>query len=237
MDDSSFSVEAPKPASTAWMVTFADMISLLLTFFVMLFSMSTVASEKWEDIVYALEQNLNPGRKTLHIEPSSSHDIRAVYVEPATDLVYLATVLQEQIVKNPVLSRSHITEYERYLLISLPGDILFDRGTANITRPARQALFTLGGLLRNLQNQIDVVGHTDPLPLEGTQFTSNWELSLARAIAVSEELRHFGYTKKIVPYGQADAKFENLSLSLPESERFEAARRVDIVIREAIGGN
>ena len=201
MDDASFSVEAPKQASTAWMVTFADMISLLLTFFVMLFSMSTVASEKWEDIVYALEQNLNPGRKTMHIEPTSSHDIRAVYIEQATDLVYLAAVLREQMADNPTLARSYVEEYESYLLISLPGELLFERGTANITRPAHQALFILGGLLKNLQNQIDVVGHTDPLPSVGTRFSSNWELSLARAIAVAEDLREFGYTKKIIAYG------------------------------------
>ena len=234
-DDSSFSVEAPKAANTSWMVTFADMISLLLTFFVMLFSISTVASEKLEDTVRALEQNLNPGRQTMHTEPSSFHDIRTVYVEKATDLVYLATVLREQMVKDPTLSRSHIVEYEGHLLISLPGDVLFERGTANITTSARRALFILGGLLENLRNQIDIVGHTDPLPSERAQFTSNLELSLARAIAVAEELRRFGYAKKITAYGQADAKFENLSLSIPESKRFEAARRVDILIREAKG--
>jgi len=235
MDDSSFSSEPPKAASTAWMVTFADMISLLLTFFVMLFSMSTVASEKWEDVVRALEQNLNPGRKTLHVEPTSTHDIRSVFNKQATDLIYLAAVLREQMVKDPTLSRSQVTEYEKYLLISLPGDILFDRGTASVTPSARHALFTLGGLLQNLRNQIDVIGHTDPLPAQGGRFTSNWELSLARAVTVAEELRHFGYRKKIIAYGQGDARFENLSMAIPESQRFEVARRVDIVIRNSQG--
>ena len=233
MDDSSFSAEPPKPASTAWMVTFADMISLLLTFFVMLFSMSTVASEKWEDVVHALEQNLNPGRKTLHVEPSSAHDIRSVFKENATDLAYLAVVLREQMGKDQTLSRSAIVEHEKFLLISLPGDILFDRGTADVAPGARQALFMLGGLLENLRNKVEVIGHTDPLPSQGKRFTSNWELSLARAVAVAEELRHFGYRKKIVAYGQGDAKFKNLSLSLPESRRHAVARRVDVVIRSS----
>ena len=237
MDESSFSVEPPKAASTAWMVTFADMISLLLTFFVMLFSMATVASDKWEDVVRALEQNLNPGRQTLHVEPTSMHDIRSVFREEATDLSYLAVVLREQMGKDQILSRSSIVEHEKYLLISLPGDILFDRGTADVTPVARRALFMLGGLLENLRNRIEVVGHTDPLPSQGERFTSNWELSLARAVTVAGELRHFGYRKKIVAYGQGDAKFKNLSLSLPESRRHAVARRVDIVIRDSKGGD
>ncbi len=237
MDDSTFSSDPPKEASTAWMVTFADMISLLLTFFVMLFSMSTVASEKWEEVVRTLEQNLNPGRKTLHVEPTSAHDIRSVFKEEATDLVYLAAVLREQMGKNPTLSRSQVTEHDKYLLISLPGDILFDRGTANVTPKARQALFMLGGLLENLKNQIEVIGHTDPLPSQGQRFASNWELSLGRAVAVAGALRHFGYRKEIISYGQGDAKFKNLSLSLPEGRRYQVARRVDVVIRSSSGSD
>ncbi|MEW5703022.1 MAG: flagellar motor protein MotB [Pseudomonadota bacterium] len=236
MDDASFSVEPPKQPNVAWMLTFADMVSLLLTFFVMLFSMSTLASEKWEDVVRALEQSLNPGRQTLHVEPTSSHDIRNVHVERTTDLGYLGTVLREQMVKDPTLSRGFITEREKYLLISLPSDILFNRGTAEITRSSSQALFILGGVLQNLHNQIDVVGHADPIPTVGTRFTSNWELSLARSIAVAAELRRFGYRKEIVAYGQGDAEFTNLTLAISDSQRYEMARRVDIIIRDSKGG-
>jgi len=106
-----------------------------------------------------------------------------------------------------------------------------------MTTQAQQALFVLGGVLRNIGNRIGVQGHTDPRPLSGRgKYASNWELSLARAGAVANELKKSGYTDYINIYGFAASRYDQLPKLLDEEARFSMARRVDIVI-EPHGGS
>ena len=92
-------------------------------------------------------------------------------------------------------------------------------------------MFDLGGILRNIDNQISVNGHSDQVPPEGGEYASNWELSLARAIA--NVLRSSGYTEDIAALGSADGKYNELP-ELEENERRILARRVDIVARPMV---
>ncbi|MCW8861063.1 MAG: OmpA family protein, partial [Rhodospirillales bacterium] len=106
---------------------------------------------------------------------------------------------------------------------------------AVLSEKANDALFVLGGVLRNVNNMIGVNGHSDPEPTGGVNYTSNWELSLARAIAVANALRRAGYDGDVLTYGYADSRFSTLS-ELPDSQKYSLARRVDIVILPT-GGN
>jgi chemotaxis protein MotB len=220
-----------------WMLSLADLISLLLTFFVMLFAMSKVKIDRWDEVVDALSQSITPSPVEDTDEPMANMNIPRVYRKPAMNLDYLSAVIDDAIDDNPVLGDARMSRDADKLVISLPGDILFVAGSSDMTAQAKQALFVLGGVLRNIGNRIGVQGHTDPRPLSGRgQYASNWELSLARAGAVANELKQSGYTDYINIYGFAASRYDQLPKLLDEEARYAMARRVDIVI-EPHGGS
>lgn len=225
--------EGPK---NAWMVTFTDLVSLMLTFFVLLFSMSSVKVDEWDAMIDTLTQTLNPGKLTTVAAATAKFNIGTIFRRQATNLDYLSGVMESGIRDDPVLSNSRIMLLDDRLVIAMPGDLLFPPGQAVMPDEARSALFTLGSLLRNVGNQIGVNGHTDPAPPDPARgYASNWELSLSRATAVANALRASGYTDDIIAYGYADSRYNQLPNLTPE-ERKQLGRRVDIVIFPTVGG-
>lgn len=225
--------EEPK---NAWMVTFTDLVSLMLTFFVLLFSMSSVKVDEWDAMIDTLTQTLNPGKLTTVAAATAKFNIGTIFRRQATNLDYLSGVMESVIREDPVLSNSRIMLLDDRLVIAMPGDLLFPPGLAVMPDEARSALFTLGSLLRNVGNQIGVNGHTDPSPPDPARgYTTNWELSLSRATAVANALRASGYTDDIIAYGYADSRYNQLPNLTPE-ERKQLGRRVDIVIFPTVGG-
>lgn len=220
-------------SSKAWMVIFTDMVSLLLTFFVMLFAMSNVKVDKWSAMTDALSQSLNPSRETPSVMPSSQFNIGAIFRKQAINLDYLAGVIEESVASDSALAESKVSRLEDRLVLALPGNFLFPSQQAALSERARRALFDLGGVLRNIDNQISVNGHSDPAPPEGGQYASNWELSLARAIAVANVLRSSGYTEDITAHGFADGKYAEFP-ELDEGQHRILGRRVDIVVRPTV---
>jgi len=234
-DDDQGLPKAEKP-SLAWMVIFADLVSLMLTFFVLLFSMSSLQQDKWDAMIDTLTQTLNPGKIKTVAAATAEFNIGTIFRRQATNLDYLSGVLKASVKDDPLLSNSHIMLLQDRLVIALPGDLLFPPGQATIPHEARSALFVLGSLLRNIGNQIGVNGYTDPRPPAPNQgFISNWELSIARASAVANALRRSGYTDDIIAYGYADSRYNQLP-ALNQAERSAMGRRVDIVIFSTVGG-
>jgi chemotaxis protein MotB len=233
MDDTP-KADGPK---TAWMITFADLVSLMLTFFVLLFSMSSVKIDQWDAMIDTMTQTLNPGKITTVAAATAKFNIGTIFRRQATNLDYLSGVLSAGVANDPLLSSSRIMQLDDRLVIALPGDLLFPPGKATMPDEARSALFTLGSLLRNVGNQIGVNGHTDPTPPAPDKgFDSNWELSLARASAVANALRSSGYTDDIIAYGYADSRFSQLPKDISPEDRAKLGRRVDIVVFSTVGG-
>jgi chemotaxis protein MotB len=224
------------PGGASWMVTFTDLVSLMLTFFVLLFAMSSVKVDKWDTMIDALSQTLNPSKVETVAVATARHNISTVFRKRSVNLDYLAVVLEEAMVKNPLLNKSRIMRLEDRLVIALPGDLLFEPAGADLNERAREAMFVLGGLLRNVGNQIGVNGHSDPVPPQTGRFSSNWQLSLARAVSVANTLKQSGYEDGIIPYGFASARFSDLPTDLSDAERRALGRRVDIVILPTVGG-
>ncbi len=221
------------PADTRWLVTFADLISLLLTFFVMLFAMSSVKEQSWSLVVNALSQSLNP---VGGWDDAVSLTDRTVNTEPladAADLDYLYAVLVEKTRRDPVLARALLNRLDDRLIIALPSDLLFAPARAELSGEARDALAVLGETLENIGNRIDINGYADPRRITGGDFASNWELSTARALAVADALRAAGYTRRIVTLGSVGSGLSNLLAATPRADRLRLARRVDVVIRES----
>jgi len=236
-DDITSNTQHDEGSNQAWMITFADLVSLMLTFFVLLFSMSSLQTDKWDAMTDTLTQTLNPGKLTTVAAATAEFNIGSIFRRQATDLDYLSGVLQRGVQGDELLRTAKIMLLDDRLVVALPGDLLFAPGQAVMPDEARSALFTLGSLLRNVGNQIGVNGHTDPVPpSEDSGFSSNWELSLARSAAVANALRGSGYTDDIIAFGYSDSRFAQLP-EIRAADRAKLGRRVDIVIFPTVGGN
>lgn len=219
----------------AWMVSMGDVTALMLTFFVMLYSMSYVKSERWDEIISLLNRRMQPAEIQKPI-PTSERAIPSVQILPGLSTDYLHRILQEKLSRDPILASARVTPLEEKVVISLPSDAIFSSGSTDLGDDAKLAIRELAGVLSQVGNQLEIVGHTDPLPPADGTFVSNWDLSLARALRVASALTDSGYKGRFAAIGMGDSRFRHLDPKLPEERRYELARRVDIVLLSQAGG-
>ena len=234
-DDFAPPPSAPQGGVPAWMVIFGDALALLLTFFVMLFSMNAVQEEQWEAVVMTLSDRLNPGRPQVDRKGIEGRRQTKVYSPKAIDLGYLATLMNAKIASRPALAGVVVHRLDDRLVISLPGELLFAPGQATIKPQAMPVIEEIGQNLRLVINDVAVSGHTDETPPSKKRFISNWELSLARAAALARALKKTGYGPAITALGHADTHFGEIYPNLPLDVRYKMARRVDIIVRQEAG--
>ena len=124
-----FDETAPAPPSNnyAWIVTFSDLMSLMLAFFVMLFSMSQLQTQAWKSIVGGLSDKLSPGHERSILRTEKEARPFRVLEPKGIDLGYLETVIREKFRNHPVLANANIHGREDRDVIALPVDLLFDK--------------------------------------------------------------------------------------------------------------
>ncbi|MFV3073074.1 OmpA/MotB family protein [Niveispirillum fermenti] len=217
-----FSFAAPDTvAGRAWLVTFTDLICLLLTFFVMLYAMSEPDPARYQALAAGVP-GATPAQEGEE-RPEAAFSAASLDRGKAIDLGYLGRVFESQMAGNPELADVRIDRIDGSLVLSMPADLLFAPGDATLSARGRQAMFVMGGVAANIGNAVDVVGHADALPA-GSRWPSNWELSLARAQSVAEALRAAGYLRDITVRGHGDGR--------SGGRVSPQARRVDLVVRE-----
>lgn len=216
-----------QPAS-GWLVTFADLTALMLAFFVLIFSMSSLDKEKWQTVVSRLAAPIPQEKLTdpLTVSPQS---IETVDVPPALPLGYLGRLLKEKLAGDAVLRQAIVVPRANRIFVSLSSDALFASGESRLTPAAREALHRLSGVFETIGNQIDIYGHTPPGP-EGRGDGGHWVLSLQRAVAVADELKRIGFERNITMLGLGDSRYKYLHPDLSGARRDRLAQRVDIVI-------
>jgi chemotaxis protein MotB len=223
-------------SSSMWLVSFTDVIALMLTFFVLLFAMSNPKQEEWKEFTKQLQENFN--RFQGAAENRGAEDavnINKINFSKALDLNYLRVLIENLISKEPSLGQARLIDHGDSLIISLPQDLLFGAGEVEVKPGANKALYSLAETLRRIKNRIEIVGHADPRPIAGGAFPSNWELSLSRASSVAAVLQNVGYSDTITVRGQASGRFYDIPKSVSANERLDLSRRVDVVIMEDDG--
>ena len=215
-----------------WMVTFVDLVSLLLAFFVLLFSMTTPDAPQWEAFTASLRSTFSVDSDSRSREALMPESVETESFGTGVDLGYLRRLLEVTMSRDPTLQNATLTPKNGRLVLSITSDVFFQPGVATMQSSGENALFDLAEALSQINNRIDIVGHTDPRPFLSSTgpFRSNWGLSLARALAVADTLQRFGYRKPIEVRGAADGKFGEIDESLSLDERYRRARRVDLVI-------
>jgi chemotaxis protein MotB len=174
------------PTSPAWMVTYGDIMSLLLTFFVLLISYSTIRQEEFRRALSSFQEALGilpHERSVIQFE-----EIPAIRTTPAISPKEIVQRLRKSIRAAGFSGGIHITEEQGGVRVTVESPILFDSGKADLRAEALPLLDEISHVLAEGDQEVVVEGHTDNVPIHTEEFPSNWELSTARAISVSRSL-------------------------------------------------
>jgi chemotaxis protein MotB len=177
-----------------WITTYSDLMSLLLTFFILLYSMSNVDAAKFKNVSDSLTSILNGLGQTSIIEEQITDAILNESGNGLDGLIKDITVRQEILdmydkVQDYVNVESldakvSVTMNRRGVFVDIKEAILFEPGSAEIKETGIIVLKQLEGLINDFDNDIVIEGHTDNIPMKTATYPSNWELSTGRAVSV-----------------------------------------------------
>lgn len=178
-----------------WLISYADFITLLFAFFVVMYAVSVVNVGKYKVLSDALGDAFG-GRgaaakvnTSIEVEPLPLANIIARKRAEAAKrdrerLELLARRLNSVLAPLVNSGKVRIVRSGRGITVEINASVLFDEGAAGLTGNARETLGTVAGLLKDDTHAIEVEGHTDTTPIRSAAFPSNWELSAVRASTV-----------------------------------------------------
>ncbi len=203
--------------SQRWLITFADLAAVLLAFFVMMFAMAEVDTDRWDGAVSALSRRLYvQSEEALASRPQAERNVPVVKVEAGQSLPYLAALLEQQLAKAAHIDRLEVTSADDRLIISLTTRSLFV-GTGAVLRPeGRQLAFSLSGILAGLRNRVAIVAYSRTMNAAALQ------TSLLRAAALESALQAGGLGREVRTAVQPTGLARRANV-----------RKIDIVVLEA----
>jgi chemotaxis protein MotB len=189
-----------------WMITYSDLMSLLLTFFILLYSMSNIDAAKFKSISQSLQGVLSGLGYTHIIEtpdnpPTLSDEILDLDDSSNMNNIKEGILLMHERVSDYVSqegldAKVTVRMNKRGVFVDINEAILFDPGSAKIKESGIQVLKKLEGLINDFENELVIEGHTDDVPMRTALYPSNWELSTARAVSV---LRYLSEVEGVDP--------------------------------------
>jgi len=225
-----------------WVLSYADFITLLFAFFVVLYAISSINEEKYSQLSEALADRF------INIEPEVSdkrpqaQEILDIGFQPEQEPVTPQAEVSETIsdfeavedslnkLLDPLIQQGHakVSNNALWLEIELRSSLLFESGSAKLSRQADVLLEQLAIMLAQSPNPITVEGFTDNQPVSSALFASNWELSVVRAASVVRLLSEFGVQPTrlaAVGYGEHRPAYSNRT-----EEGQKKNRRVVLVV-------
>ena len=224
----------------AWMATFADLVTLLMCFFVLLFAMSTTQQETYKELVQSLRSALGSqavpesGTReglTMHAvpseEPSENQQIDELGGMIEKELEEIFSEVRELVLFNKLGGEVSVTKTEDGVVITMSDLLLFAEGGARLSDKGHDILQKVASVLSKLAYRVKIKGHTDAEPISSNQYPSNWELSSARASTVVRLLIQNGVSPK---YVSAEGYAQYHPVATNDTARGRARnRRVEIV--------
>lgn len=228
--------EQPRPVGgPSWMVLFADLLALMLTFFVLLFSMNAVQVDGWQAVVASLSQRLAPATPQTVEEAAPRGQAARRNVARAMDLDYLNNLIELKLRGHPVLGQAVLYRKSNAVVIVMPSAMMFTPGTDRLTGAGKQVVFEFGEMFRLITNQININGHAEVEAGGKSPFLNDWDLSLARAIVVARQIRKAGYSREIQSFGMGNARIDEGVIVNLNNEPTRFSRRIEIVVRDMKG--
>ncbi len=217
-----------KDNTDRWLLTYADMITLLLAFFIVMYSMSRLDSKKFDTMTDELNAALKGEKKTIlqFIENQKTQGGGVLKIGNLNTLQVKIDETFKEIAK-PEIIQTEITE--RGLVVHIMEATLFKEGSAELRPGTLEVLDLIYDKIKDAPNHVRIEGHTDDRPINNAEFKSNWELSTARATAVVDyivEKNDYPADKiSALGYGEFRPRVPNNSI-----ENRAQNRRVDVVV-------
>jgi chemotaxis protein MotB len=263
--------EEPAGASIpGWVVTFADLMSLLMCFFVLLLSFSEMDAAKFKQIAGELSQafgvqreiptvdipmgtsavftQFSPGRpdptvtdsirqhsttQAPNLDTNRSPAEQALAQAPVSELTAAtAAALREALEGDLNGGQLHLDEEPKRIILRVEEQGSFASGSADVTPDFDDLLRRMAGVLAQVPGTLTIEGHTDDVPISTMRFTSNWDLSAARAAAVANSLLLHApiQSARLRVMGYAETHPREPNASAPPRAR---NRRVEIIVDQS----
>lgn len=210
-----------EPSVGAWVVTFADLMSLLMCFFVLLLSFAELDAKKYKQIAGAMKEAFGVQRQIKTYEVPKGVSFLPQYFTPGEPVNKPLNQIQQQttldsrkelgkpIAKREIVNakakkisqalekeindgKLEIETLNNKIIIRLQAENTFQSGNDKIATSFKPILEKLSKAMADIKGSIDVAGHTDNYPISTERFRSNWDLSTARAVSVAHELMKEG---------------------------------------------
>ena len=212
--------------SERWLLTYSDLITLLMIFFIIMYSMGKTDAKKFGAMAQSFQISMGGG-KTLVGSDTKNNVSEIPVVEQERDLQEIKEKVDAELKKEGLTESVETKINERGLLIRLKDTILFDSGKADIK--SVDQIIKIGLALSKTNDYIRIEGNTDNIPISNSEFKSNWTLSVIRATNVAELFIAKCNIKpdKIAAVGYGE--FRPLIANDTDANRSKN-RRVDIII-------
>jgi chemotaxis protein MotB len=176
-----------------WLLTYSDLITLLMIFFVVMYSISNINTGKYKQLAESLKTGSGAGQTIIGKDSNTpiNQQTSVIDLNNAAEQQKMEAVkkqLDEYLAKNGLKATVTTNIDDRGLVVSIEDTDFFDTGKANIKSASLKKLVSIGRILNQVVNYMRVEGHTDNIPIKNAEFTSNWQLSAIRATNVTELL-------------------------------------------------
>lgn len=212
-----------------WIVTYGDMMSLLLTFFILILSFSSIQEVEFEKAMGSLKSALGVLPRKSGVQQQSRH-LKLGENKVSEELEKEVSEMRGSIAKEELQGQVKVTLTEKGAHIVISDPLLFDLGKANLKPESSVALDLVTKMIKNSpKTEVLVEGHTDNWPISNEEFPSNWELSAARALAV---VKFFAFRRGIDPSRFAATGYGEYRPLKPNDTAVNRAknRRVEIYV-------
>lgn len=223
--------------SERWLLTYADLITLLTALFIVLWAMSYTDTRKLTLLGASLAKAFNVGVLSGNDATSIASSAGSVQSGPTfflnptqkQDFQVITQKLSDYVKTRDLAGQVDVHTSDEGTVISISGTLLFPSGRAEIRPEGAETLAAVADIIRPLPNKIRVDGHTDDLPPSPALFASNWDLAAARALSV---VKYLNKDAQIAPNRLSAASYGEFNPIAPNDSVVDRMknRRADIVI-------
>jgi chemotaxis protein MotB len=233
-----------------WLISYADFVTLLFAFFVVMYSISSVNDEKYKTFSNSLSLAFTQQASSVAMSPQEQmlkalvdkRDARLVEQQRKMQAQMKAVTESLQQAMGPLIVQGLVGVHQtgRGVEIDISASTLFSEGEDKLQPGAQETLQKVALVLSREKQSVEVQGHTDDVPIKTAQFPSNWELSSGRAGSVVRMLAAYGVAEKrltavgmaanlpVVPNDTPEHRAKNRRVSITIlSPQFDRANQVE----------
>jgi len=224
--------KCPPQGAPGWMVTYGDLMSLLLTFFVLLLSFASMDVQKFKEMAGDVKEAFGVQKSNPVSDLPRGMDIVSRDFDPNFEMKKLLKKIRESI-KIPEKGKVEILNDMRGVVLRITDETFFDRGGAKIRPNAWPVLDSIIDVAHAVKNDISLESHTDDIEYKQSKYKDSWELSAERSIALARYFQKFGKIdpKRIqpLPHGKFIPLVKN-----DDPVKRKLNRRIEIVFQKSL---